>query len=92
MQKLTPEKRARLEPTLALAATWNGFAESQLGCALTLVDAELEPDRVLECVEQAQHALGVAAAQLARFVATWAELEDAPPPEPETDGENHEAD
>lgn len=68
-----------LMAALERATTWSSYLDSQLSGAITLTNAETDPERTRICIEQAAHAAAQVANALAEYVLTLEHLNRQPP-------------
>jgi hypothetical protein len=69
--RLTDEQRETLLPPLDVAAVWSSYADSHVGSAQSLLDAQAAPEMAREDVRAALVAAQRVVAALSEFEATW---------------------
>lgn len=68
-----------LTAALERATTWSSYLDSMLSAAVTLTNAETDPQRTHECMQQAAHAAAQVANAVSEYVLTVEHLNKQPP-------------
>lgn len=68
-----------LTAALERATTWSSYLDSMLSGAITLENAEADPARTLQCMQQAAHAAAQVANAVSEYLLTVEHLAKQPP-------------
>jgi hypothetical protein len=71
-----------LTAALERATTWSSYLDSMLSGAITLTNAEADPARTQECMQQAAHAAAQVANAISEYLLTVEHMRNAPPVAP----------